>query len=166
MDGHELETILKIESILMPYAAARRDQLWKRNGRFVHYTSAENAIKIIKSKCMWMRNAQCMTDYAELATGHTLLVKFFSQEKNKGLFFSALNECYPGMAEETINQFDQWWKSNIAFRTYIACLSEHDDAEDTHGRLSMWRGFGRAVARAAIVLKLPTPAEANGLRVS
>ena len=69
MDGHELESILKIENILMPYATARREQVWKRNGQFVHYTSAENAISIIQSKFMWMRNAQCMTDYAELVTG-------------------------------------------------------------------------------------------------
>jgi hypothetical protein len=165
MDAHELETILKSESILMPYATARREQVWKRNGRFVHYTSAENAISIIQSKFMWMRNAQCMTDYAELVTGHTLLARFFSQEQNRQLFFATLNECYPAMAEETIDLFNQWWKNNIAFRTYITCLSEHDDAEDTHGRLSMWRGFGRAVARAAIVLKLPAPAEADGLRI-
>ncbi|MGC2758175.1 DUF2971 domain-containing protein, partial [Candidatus Binatus sp.] len=32
---------------------------------------------------------------------------------------------------------------------------EHDDKEDSHGRLSMWRAFGGNTARVAIVLRLP-----------
>jgi hypothetical protein len=147
----------------MPYATFRREQMCRRSGRFVHYTSAENALSIIESKQIWMRNATCMTDYTELGLGHQLLLKFFTQQENKNSFYSALNTCYEGVAEEAVNLFDQWWKNNIPFRTYIACVSEHDDTEDVHGRLSMWRAFGRVTARAAIVLRLPAPGEAEGL---
>lgn len=50
--------------------------------------------------------------------------------------------------------FDQWW-SNIRSGTYIASISEHDDKENLHGRLSMWRAFGGNTARVAIVLAIP-----------
>jgi hypothetical protein len=50
--------------------------------------------------------------------------------------------------------FDQWW-TNTRFNTFVASISEHDDNEDNHGRLSMWRGFGGANARVRLVLKLP-----------
>ena len=48
----------------------------KREGtaKFVHYTSAENAIKIIESRRIWMRNTQCMSDYREMSHSFDLLV--------------------------------------------------------------------------------------------
>jgi hypothetical protein len=40
--------------------------------------------------------------------------------------------------------------------TYITSLSEHDDAEDLNGRLSMWRAFGgNNVPRVALILNVP-----------
>ena len=53
-----------------------------------------------------------------------------------------------------MSPFDRWW-SNIRFNTYITSISEHDDMEDSHGRLSMWRAFGGMTARVALVLKIP-----------
>jgi hypothetical protein len=56
---------------------------------------------------------------------------------------------------------NQWW-NDIRFSTYITSISEHDDSEDFHGRLSMWRAFGGSnVARVALVLKLPKNALAS-----
>lgn len=43
----------------------------------------------------------------------------------------------------------------MPLNTYIASISEHDNNEDMHGRLSMWRAFGNIVARVAIVLNIP-----------
>ena len=37
--------------------------------------------------------------------------------------------------------FNNSW-SDIRLNTYITCVSEHQDSEDKHGRLSMWRAFG------------------------
>jgi len=48
---------IQLQSIFRPYAKERRDEIVARKGRFVHYTSAENAMKIIQSKKLWMRNA-------------------------------------------------------------------------------------------------------------
>lgn len=60
----------------------------------------------------------------------------------------------PGAAREAINEFDDWWRQ-IHGTTYIASISEHDDTEDKHGRLSMWRAFGTSGPRVALVLKVP-----------
>ncbi len=35
--------------------------------------------------------------------------------------------------------------------TYIICMSEHDDSEDKHGRLSMWRAYGGTAAVAFVL---------------
>jgi hypothetical protein len=61
-----LEIVKKLLPIFFPYHTSRRDRMIESNGRFVHYTSAENAIKIINTKCVWMRNATCMSDYREV----------------------------------------------------------------------------------------------------
>lgn len=44
---------------------------------------------------------------------------------------------------------------SVRSSTYIASISEHDCEENDHGRLSMWRAFGGATGRVAIVLKVP-----------
>ena len=61
----QFERIIKLESIFMPEARRQRDQLYnngqKTSARFVHYTSAEAALNIIRSKRIWMRNTNCMS---------------------------------------------------------------------------------------------------------
>jgi hypothetical protein len=64
-----------------------------------------------------------------------------------------LNECSAGLAEEAFARFDQGWPST-QLQTYITSISEHDDREDLHGRLSMWRAFGNSTARVGIIVKL------------
>lgn len=64
----------------------------------------------------------------------------------------------PGAASEAIALFNQWWTdspSRIRVNTYITSITEHDDKEDLHGRLSMWRAFGNVAARVAIVFRVP-----------
>ena len=119
----------------MPYATTRREQLSKRCGRFAHYTSAENTLWIIQSQAFWLRNATCMTDYTEVQLGHRLLVEYFSREENRKSFYTAVSLCGEGVAEEPVMLFDDWWKNNIRFNTFIGCMSEHDDGEDVHRRL-------------------------------
>jgi len=69
-------------------------------------------------------------------------------------FTSALDACVPNAAQEAINHFNQWW-NDIRFDTYVTSISEHDDSEDLHGRLSMWRAFGGNIVRVALVFKVP-----------
>jgi len=67
---------------------ARRQRFQARFGddpneepiRFVHYTSAEAALNIIKTKRMWMRNTTCMADYREVQHGLQIIQKFLSEK--------------------------------------------------------------------------------------
>jgi hypothetical protein len=151
LTAEQLELAQKLLSILFPYHTEQRDRVMGEGGRFVHYTSAENALKIINSKSMWMRNAACMADYREVQHGFGELFKYF--QAHRTAFDAALNDCFPGSATEAFTLFDQWWPSTQR-HTYITSISEHDKREDLHGRLSMWRAFGGASARVALVLKL------------
>lgn len=146
----------RLGNIFMPYAMRqlRAHYKDKAEGRFVHYTSAESALSIIKSKRFWMRNTNCMSDYSEVQHGFDIVGRFFPNETKGNAFIKALDACVPGAAEEAINAFGQSW-NDIRFNTYIAAVSEHDDQEDLHGRLSMWRAFGGNVARVGIVLNVP-----------
>lgn len=148
---------MRLEGIFMPHARSQRDKIYQNQEkptRFVHYTSAEAALKIIRSKRIWMRNTNCMTDYREVQHGFDSLNSFFLDPTKRNAFTQALEACSPGSAQEAINLFNGWLP-DIRLNTYIASLSEHDDSEDLHGRLSMWRAFGGNIARVAVVLKIP-----------
>jgi hypothetical protein len=158
------ELLDKIENIFLPYAASRKSALLARRGRLVHYTTAENAIKIIKSKSLWMRNARVMNDFSEVEHGFSQLRGYFQNQTYRDKLYAALDRCALNAGKEAIALFDQRWM-NIQYNTYICCLSEHNDDEDAHGRLSMWRAFGRSTAGVAIVMKTPEPDSANTLQV-
>jgi len=165
LSAEQLPIAFRFEQIFMPYAKKQRDEAYKRQLKpgedpaaqelkFVHYTSAEAALKIIASKRLWMRNTNCMADYREVQHGFEILNEYFSDKKKTDAFIKALDACVPGVAQEAITLFNSWWK-DIRFNTFITSISEHDPAEDFHGRLSMWRAFGLSAARVAIVFKVP-----------
>jgi len=153
----EQETITRLQGIFMPYATRRARELYASTEsyvRFVHYTSAEAALRIIKSKRIWMRNTTCMSDYREVLHGYEIFLKYFRDNTNKERFLKVLEDCHQGVAMEAITLFDQWW-NDIYLNTYIVAVSEHDEKEDLYGRLSMWRAFGGNIARVAIVINVP-----------
>ena len=152
-----MELSMRLEGIFTPYAVKHRQKFYKgadATARFVHYTTAEAALEIIRSKRLWMRNASSMSDYREVELGHEILVKYLHDKLKRPEFFAALDACAQGAAQEALDLFDQWW-SDIQWSTYIASSSEHDDSEDLNGRLSMWRAFGGRAARVAIVMNVP-----------
>jgi len=161
MTPEEYQLWIRLEGIFTPYARAKRDAFYHtdnnenpRPQRFVHYTSAEAALSIIKTKRVWMRNTTCMSDYREVQHGFELLNKFFSDASKRNAFTAALDACSPNSAKEAIDLFNQWW-NDTRLNTYITCISEHDDKEDSHGRLSMWRAFRGNTARVAMVFSVP-----------
>jgi hypothetical protein len=160
----QIQIAIQLEQVFMPHAKRQRDEAYKRQAkpgddaavqelRFVHYTSAEAALSIIRSKRMWMRNTNCMADYREVQHGFDILNKFFSNKSKTDAFIAALDACVPGIAQEAINLFNRLW-NDIRLNTFITSISEHDDSEDRHGRLSMWRAFGISTARIAVVFKV------------
>jgi hypothetical protein len=77
MNARELNEIQKLMSIFMPYAAQRLADMRSNNKRFVHYSFAENILRIIQSKTVWLRNTRCMADYSEVEIGYWMLRQFF-----------------------------------------------------------------------------------------
>lgn len=162
MNREDFERRIRLESIFMPHSRARRDAFYagREFARFVHYTSAEAALSIISGKRIRMRNTTCMADYREVQHGFDMLNSFFQDIGRKDQFVTAFDECFPNVGADAIALFNQWW-NDIRFNTYVASVSEHDDSEDFHGRLSMWRAFGGNSGRVAIVLKVPWFSEAG-----
>jgi DUF2971 family protein len=156
--AEHMEIAKRLHGIFMPYARGGFDRIYKnpdRPIRFVHYTTAVAALNIIKTKRVWTRNTNCMADYREVQHGFDMLASFFRNEPKRDSFIQALDVVQPGAAQESIKLFEQS-AQDIRLNTYIASLSEHDDHEDFHGRLSMWRAFGGGnIARVAIVLRIP-----------
>jgi hypothetical protein len=161
----QFQLVIKLEGIFMPHARRQRDETYARQAkpdatvetavlRFVHYTSAEAALSIIRTKRFWMRNAMCMADYREVQHGFDIFNRFFSDQAKRNGFIAALDASAQGAALDAISTFNQHWNS-IRFDTYITSVSEHDRNEDSHGRLSMWRGFGGNAARIAMVFNIP-----------
>ena len=153
------EQVQRLETIFMPHATKKRAALYDNGARdyarFVHYTSAEAALRIIESKRIWLRNTTCMSDYREVQHGFDLLNKYFTNDEKRNRFFEVFDNCASNAGMEAVTLFNQWW-NDLRFNTYIASISEHDDREDLHGRLSTWRAFGSGnAARVAMVLKVP-----------
>jgi hypothetical protein len=101
----QMESLLRLEAIFMPHAIARRNVLYENGtkdyARFVHYTSAEAALKIIRTKRVWMRNTTCMADYREVQHGYDILNRVFAANANLGRFHAALDACVPNAAAES-----------------------------------------------------------------
>ena len=93
---------MRLEGIFMPYSRKQRDELLANQKRFVHYTSAEAALNILKEKRLWMRNTTCMSDYREVNHGYELFSSFFSNPENNISFIKALDLCAPGVAVEAV----------------------------------------------------------------
>ena len=153
----------RLAGIFLPLPSRLRDEARARqsvNGepptalKFAHYTSAEAAIAILRSREVWMRNTTCMADYREVMHGFDMLQRFFVEDNVKSLE-AAFNDCHPGAAGRGLEFFNQWWRANLSGQIFVGSISEHSGNEDLHGRLSMWRAFGNSPTRVAIVLKVP-----------
>jgi Protein of unknown function (DUF2971) len=157
----EQQQAFRFEAIFMPEVRRQRNMFYATNPnpRFVHYTRAEAALEIIKSKRLWLRNATAMVDFREVEHGFELLLNWFHADDNRKRFVAVFDEIHPGAAVEAIKKFDEMWQRTdfgVRGHTYIASVSEHQPSEDNHGRLSMWRAFGAdAAARVAFVFKVP-----------
>lgn len=115
-----------------------------REGRskLCHYTSAENAIKMLDSKEFWLRNAKCMNDFAEINGGASMIAKILSD--NDRVLLRRLSKIIDPKCEESdqtfVNLWD-YWNLNDASKTFIGCLSECS-VDEKVGKLSMWRAYG------------------------
>jgi Protein of unknown function (DUF2971) len=157
----EVEKTKKLSQIFFSYSEKRREKLFenelepsKEQNYLAHYTTAENALKIIKSKTLWFRNTQFMDDYSEVVHGQEMLRQYLQNDNfaNRDKLQNALSKVDSSVDE--LNNFNSLW-AQVRQDTYICCFSEHEPKDHAHGRLSMWRGFGKGTAAVALIFKAP-----------
>jgi hypothetical protein len=115
----------------------------------VHYTSAEAALNILKSKKMWLRNTNVMNDASEVRHGTYLVREYFGGEAGRP-FFDCLNRLYDGTENRLKSMYDDWIH-DLETNTFVCCLSEFNETETPDGVLSMWRAYGRSSGVALIM---------------
>jgi Protein of unknown function (DUF2971) len=147
------ETQLKTWKLFHPVAFERTIAAITRQQRFVHYTSADTAMHILRGKEVWMRKSSCMNDFMEIEHGFDCLQAAY--KSNKERLTSVLEGVFPGFCAKLEDLFDGWLP-HFRTDTYIACISEHGDEstgdeEDKMGRLSMWRAYGGTTGVAIVM---------------
>lgn len=141
---------IRLAEIFLPFASERQAAARSNGTRFVHYTRADAAMNILRTKEVWMRKTSCMDDFMEVEHGRECLLAAYDAEEGKK-FRAALDRVFQGICAEIEGLFNGWMP-HFQTDTYLTCVSEHDDAEDTFGRLSMWRSY-RDTTGVALVMK-------------
>ncbi len=138
---------------LQVFTPPRSLKKWKdaanSNQRFVHYTSAEAAMKIISQREIWMRSTLVMNDYSEVRYGVERVAAFMTSEEARPCW-EIFEKSKAGSADEFKKSYDAW-VHDLETNTYVTCLSEHDSTEDEIGRLSMWRNYAGGTGVAMVI---------------
>jgi hypothetical protein len=104
----ELTPDERLWQIFHPYADAYQSNARKLETRFVHYTRAEAAMGILKSKQVWMRKSMCMNDFTEVQHGLNCLYDTYGKRESGKRFQSVLDRLFPGLRPEIEKLFDDW----------------------------------------------------------
>lgn len=105
-----------------------------------HYTSADNADKILRGAQFWLRSAALMNDFREIDYGIRLLEQYFAGPNGRE-WREFLSDVDPMLWESIQDSFRNI--ENLAqLHTYIASFSLHREEELSLGKLSMWRAYG------------------------
>ncbi len=133
---------------LFPYAMAAAERVVNAGGRFVYYTTADTANQILRKRQIWMRNTRVMNDFMEVDHGLQCLKDAYASEAGSSLKAN-MERHHAGITGEFENLFNGW-VPKIRSGTFVTCLSEHSSAEDSFGRLSMWRAYGGTAGVALV----------------
>jgi hypothetical protein len=161
LTGELGEQQFRIFGIFHPYAHGKLLEARARNQRFVYYTSADTAMRILRNGEIWMRKSHLMNDYREVEHGFDCLNEAY--KKNKERMVAVFDGMFPGFCER-LEVAINGWLPHFRTNSYITCLSEHDPSEDQYGRLSMWRAYGGGAGVALVVNGGPILRETNALR--
>ena len=139
----EMARVTRMARIFLPHTSRALDGAFERQGmkqeagsylRFAHYTTAQAAINILRTKNLYMRNTTAMADFKEVQLGFNLLNNTLTPERTNALY-AAFDAISPGVAQEAITNFRNWWAGNNFLNIYVTSVSEHMKDEDIHGRL-------------------------------
>jgi len=154
------EATIKFNQIFQPGLIEESLAVVNDKKRFVYYTSADTAMKVLRNQELWFRNATVMNDYSEISYGLGLIGSVFSGDEGVR-FRNAVEDIYSGTIEKA-GELLAGWERDWELETYIACVSVHNPEEDRQGRLSMWRAYGDT---ALVVNNTPMTAITNLLAV-
>ena len=144
---------IRLMQIFHPFAFERQTAARSNGTRFVHYTRADSAMNILRTKEVWMRKTSCMDDFMEVEHGlECLLAAYRGEQGNR--FKAALEGMFQGICKEIEDLFNGWMP-HFQTDTYITCFSEHVHTEDTSGRLSMWRVYRDTTGVALVMNNAP-----------
>ncbi|MCA3515125.1 MAG: DUF2971 domain-containing protein [Rhodobacter sp.] len=155
--------------VFFPFAVEATHSAEKRNIDFVHYTSASNALRILETKTVTLRNAALMNDFSEIDYGEKCLLKAWHSQfgrgptkEEPGKLAKLLAKIYPHLIDRIADHYDR----DLVKRktdTYLLSLAEHDDhTEGKFGRLSMWRAYGGRTNVAVVLDRSPMLRPTNG----
>lgn len=129
------ERTFKFHQIFNPGLVGKISKIYLKNKKFVYYTSADTAMKIIRNREIWFRNTNTMNDFSEISYGIELIRSVMSGPEGER-FRDAVESIFEG----TIQKADELlagWERDWRLETFIACVSRHKKSEDMRGRLSM-----------------------------
>ena len=149
----------RLFDIFLPDINKKSNDIKSAGKRFVHYTSANAAMQILQNRQIWMRQPSCMNDFMEVEHGIECLVATYE----KSAIRKSLEELSKGLSLSVEKGFDHL-VAKIRRDLYLTCVSEHEDAEDSHGRLSMWRAYGKSAGVGMVLNQKPFFSESNVLK--
>src|SRR6266436_7909023 len=91
-----------------------------------------------------------MNDFLEVQYGLARLYRAYGKTEAGKKFQSILNKIFDKITSDVEKLFDSW-TPHFQTNTYFTCVSEHEDSEDTFGRLSMWRAYGQTIGIALVL---------------
>lgn len=134
--------------VFFGYDRKRTKEMGDRKGLLAHYTTAETAMKIIRGRSLWLRNAAVMNDFSEIEYGKSVMLPVLQSDLGNR-YRAALDAISAGLAEDVMRRHYAH-RTHAREAVFTASLSEHDP-DDRLGRLSMWRAYGGPVAGVALL---------------
>ena len=142
------QAVEALSRVAFPYETRRLKEVSDRGLKMAHYTTAENAALILKNRMLWLRNAQLMNDFSEVAYG-TACLRLALDGGQGSRMQAVLDATHPGLWQ-AIAEFLNGIEAQTRSHTYLTSLSAHEP-EDYLGRLSMWRAYGGPTSGVALI---------------
>ena len=157
----------RIWRVFFPETVRQVERIREKRTRFVHYTSAETGIAILRSNRMLLRNSTLMNDFSEVHHGMSCLNAAVVGPTGDRLKL-LMDKIQSGLSEIVISNFNDQY-DGVQSGTYLISISEHGDPEhgdvleDQFGRLSMWRAYANKNGIAFVFKNTPFVSETNVL---
>jgi len=165
VDWNDPKNIERLNNIFFSYVQKETSRIEQNNIRFVHYTSADTGLKILRNNKVWLRNAIVMNDFSEVHHGERCVAEAWQDDTVGGRLKTLLNSWEAGLDIKVADAYDEF-QHDRGTKTFIFSMSEHGDHdtnEDKYGRLSMWRAYGGDTNVAFIFKSEPFLAPSDAL---